>query len=93
MAITPASFVPEKRGAGGGGGGPGGANGGGPGPSVGHAATVHGGVDMTYNEATDMSQMASHETMPANHPITGTALPMGTGAGKGSIHKGGRGGK
>lgn len=94
MAITPASFVPERRGAGGTGGGPaGGSNGGGNGPSVGHAATVHGGVDTSYNHGTDSAASPAHESTPANHPVTGTALPKGTGAGMGTIHRGGRGGK
>lgn len=30
---------------------------------------------------------------PATHSVTGTALPSGTGAGKGTIRRGGRGGK
>jgi hypothetical protein len=34
------------------------------------------------------SGMASHETPPATHGITSTALPQSTGAGKGSVNKG-----
>lgn len=91
MAITPASFIPEQRDAGGNSAAHGG--GAGPGPSVGHAASVHGGMDTSYNEATDSAHVASHESTPVAHPITGTPLPKSTGAGKGNIHRGGRGGK
>ena len=83
MALTTASFVPEKRKGGGGSGG--GNSGGGP-----NAAAMMGDG---YNHATDAAMTAMHESMPANHPVTGTALPRGTGAGMGTVHKGGRGGK
>lgn len=97
MAITMNSFVPEERGAGGAGGGPGGPGGGAGnssgGPSTGHAATVAHGMNTDYNHATDSAMTAMHESMPATHPVSGTALPKGTGAGTGTIRKGGRGGK
>lgn len=34
------------------------------------------------------SGMASHETPPTSHPVSGTSLPASTGAGKGSVSKG-----
>jgi len=81
MAITAASFVPESRDAGGV-------------PHSGSAAATasptHG---ESYNNATDSATSAAHESTPATHPITGTPLPKGTGAGKGTIRRGGRGGR
>lgn len=86
MALTHASFVPEER-KGGGGGGGGGASGAAPGHSAGN------GMDAGYNHATDAAMTPMHETMPATHPVSGTALPKGTGSGMGTVRKGGRGGK
>jgi hypothetical protein len=88
MALTHASFVPEERKGGGGGGGGGGASG----AAAGHSAGQ--GMDAGYNHATDAAQSTGPaESQPATHPVSGTPLPKGTGAGTGTIRKGGRGGK
>lgn len=81
MAITAASFIPEERKGGGGAGG-----------AAVHGSAMHGAA-ADYNDATDSATTAAHESIPATHPVTGTALPSSTGAGKGTIHRGGRGGK
>lgn len=87
MAITAASFVPERRGAGGPASPAGAPHGN---SAAAHGSPVHG---EGYNHATDSAQAAAHESQPANHPVTGTPLPKGTGAGAGTIRRGGRGGK
>jgi hypothetical protein len=79
MAITPASFVPEKRGA--------------QGPdnySVGMAKNVDAAPP---SAGTDSEQHAGWENYPATHSVTGMQIPTTSGAGKGSIMKGGRKGK
>jgi len=89
MALTHASFVPEERKGGGGGGGAAGG-----GPSTGTAATPGHGMDTGYNHATNAAQSAGPaESQPATHPVSGTAIPKGTGAGQGTVRRGGRGGK
>ena len=85
MAITFESFVPEERKGGGGGGGAAAA------ASNGHGPGQNMGADM--NHATDAAMTPMHEAIPNTHPVSGTALPKGTGAGTGTIRKGGRGGK
>jgi len=78
MALTTGAFVPEERKGGG------------------AAAAAHGPgapMDSLYNHATDAAMTAMSESTPANHPVTGTPLPKGTGAGTGAVRKGGRGGK
>jgi hypothetical protein len=80
MAITSASFVPETR------------KGGAGAASAAHGSPMHGDA-ADYNHATDSAMSAMHESMPANHPVTGTALPKGTGAGQGTVRKGGRSGR
>lgn len=85
MAITSASFVSEERKGGGGAAG---------GPSAGSAATPGHGMDSAHNNATSAAQSTGPaEAQPANHPVSGTAIPSTTGAGQGTIRKGGRGGK
>ncbi len=79
MAITSASFAPEKRGV--------------QGPdnyTVGMAKNVDA---VPAAGTTAESQIASYERAPTNHPVSGTSNPYGTGAGQGTIRKGGRGGK
>jgi len=76
MAITPASFVPEKRGV--------------QGPdnySVGMAKNVDAAPPPA---GTEREQHANWEANTTAHPITGTPLPTSTGAGEGKIMKGGR---
>jgi len=76
MAITPASFVPEKRGV--------------QGPdnySVGMAKNVDASPP---SAGTDSEQHAGWENYPPTHPITSTPLPATSGAGQGKIMKGGR---
>ena len=80
MAITPASFVPEKRGL--------------------LPASDNYGLGMAKNvdaappsAGTDMEQHAGWENYPPTHPITDGVIPSTTGAGRGSIMKGGRKGK
>lgn len=85
MAITAASFVPEERKGGGGGSGSGAG-------AAAHGSPMH-GDSADYNHATDAAMSAGHESIPATHPVTGTVLPDGTGAGKGTVRRGGRGGK
>lgn len=83
MAITAASFVPEERKGGAGGAGA---------ASAAHGSPMH-GESAGYNDATDAAMSAMHESMPKSHPVTHTALPDGTGAGKGTVRRGGRGGR
>jgi len=87
MAITSASFVPESRK----GGGAAAA------ASAGHGSAASGssmhGADADYNHDTDAATVAMHESNPKTHPISGTGLPQTTGAGQGTVRKGGRGGK
>lgn len=86
MALTIGNFFSEERKGGGG------ASGGG--PAAGHAASAAHGVDTSTNQATNAAQSTSPaESQPATHPVTGTVIPHLTGAGKGTIRKGGRGGK
>lgn len=87
MAITAASFVPEERK-----GGAAGAASGAGAASAAHGSPMH-GDSAGYNHATDAAMSAMHEAMPKSHPVTHTALPDGTGAGKGTVRRGGRGGK
>ncbi|HEY6012742.1 MAG TPA: hypothetical protein VIU37_02000, partial [Candidatus Limnocylindrales bacterium] len=64
------------------------------GPSAGAAATTGHGMDSGYNHATDAAQSTGPaEAQPATHPVSGTAIPSTTGAGQGTVRKGGRGGK
>lgn len=85
MALTTASFVPENRKGGSGGGGGGGS-------SAAHGSPMH-GADAAYNHATDSAMVATHESGPKTHPVSGTGLPLTTGAGQGTVRKGGRGGR
>lgn len=75
---APAGGV-EQRDAGGGGHGGGGAGGG-------HGQGHGGGGGVSTGQA-ETAQT------PGAHPLTGTTLPRGTGAGSGAIQKGGRGGR
>lgn len=74
----------EQRGGGGGaGGGQGGHGNAGGGHGQGHGGG--GGGSSTGQAETAQT--------PGVHPVTGTALPRGTGAGSGGIQRGGRGGR
>jgi 5-methylcytosine-specific restriction endonuclease McrA len=79
MAITSASFVPERRGV------PASDN-----YSVGTAKNVDAAP---ASAGTDSEQHAGWEANLSSHPITDTPLPASTGAGQGRIMKGGRGGR
>jgi len=86
MAITAASFVPEQR-----------LGAAASAAADGVAGAVHGspmhGAAAGSGHGVDAAMSAVHESVPAVHPVTGTALPQGTGAGKGTVRTGGRGGR
>lgn len=76
MALTSASFVPERRGV--------------QGPDN-YGVGMAKNVDAVTNTDTNSEQHAGFENIPGPAATFGTTVPKSTGAGQGTIRKGGRG--